>query len=82
MKNDGWTKERWKKIAIGSIILNLLIVVAFKGLMDIGAEIIQKEEDCGILCGNMEAEAYNFDSDTAICYCLTDNEVIYQERIG
>lgn len=75
---------KWKIISAVSIILNIVLILSFVLVYNIGSEIIQKETICSInICSDELATSYYYDEYNEICYCYDANsEVIKTEYIG
>lgn len=65
----------WKTIAIIFIIISLLEFTIFVWAINVGTDIIEKENECSInTCGTYDT--YYFDDVSSICYCYEDKELI------
>jgi len=76
MKINGWK--------VAAIILGVIVILQtslFIGLMKIGSDVIDKENECMYnIC--TEADTYYYDAYEGICYCYIDNELVHQKYIG
>lgn len=71
----------WKAIAIGLAIILLVENAAFLWLLDTGMKIIEKEEECAVLCTD-HGEYYYFSDVGDVCYCYEGDEIVHKEKIG
>lgn len=75
-------KKTWKVLAIVFMSLVVIETLLFGWLIAIGNKSFEKETECSTICFNDDSyDAYQYDYYKNICYCFTDNEVVYTKFI-
>lgn len=72
----------WKIISIILLILILVETSLFAYVIKSGVEQGQDQLKCSNeICGGMNAQAFVYDSNTDLCYCYNDEEVIAVRKV-
>lgn len=66
--------NKWKVIAIVSIIINILFLWLMISTVSSALEIIINEDECVNICS--EYEEYFYDQTDESCYCFEDDEPV------
>ena len=70
----------WKVTAIIFIILFIAETILFGYVYKLGADMIEKENECALnIC--QEGQTYYFDYVYDICYCYENHEIVHEEYI-
>ena len=71
----------WMITAIISIVINVLIIISFITLVNIGMEDLEKETECSLNICDDESFWYEYDSLTKVCTCLDINSDIIKSTV-
>lgn len=72
--------NKWKITAIIFIVLFVVETLVFIWAWNVGVQAVENENECAInICDGYDA--YYFDSYEDMCYCYTDNVLLYQEYL-
>lgn len=76
-------KNGWKITAIIFIVLFVLETILVIGLMKLGTDYIEKENECSYnICGDDIYTAYYYDSYDGACYCYQGDKIALTKWIG
>jgi hypothetical protein len=71
--------NKWKVVAIIFIILFTLETSLLYYAYNVGVETTQGRFKCSQeVCANINADAFTYDDNTALCSCYSDNQIIKQ----
>ena len=73
-------ENNWKILAIALLIVVIVESVFIAWLFVSGTEMFENDIECAVnICADDKYDAYYYDDYEKVCYCYTDNEIIYSE---